>query len=286
MSDDKKPTKPSSGGGGTSASSTTAPCPKKKKCTITSQTVATSPADRTRTKIGVGEEVKLTVSPGPAIWSKSGGGKFSPSSGSHSKVTYTAGDTAESVTITATTSDCSCTISLTVVKPSSWSMKRKSGTNLKHQNGRPECGWKGILYVHPNDVNFYNIKVREKDSKYVTTGSYRTFNNVWHGNYPPPDRVSAWISIIGHSSIDGSNWGGVDTIYSGDSGSAATGTTPPFTVGTGYFPITIQWKVGSGSAKNFPVTRQEHEIFSNGKCESRKGGNTESTMYNDPTTNY
>ncbi len=257
-------------------------------CTITSETVATSPADRARKRIAVGEEVKLTVSPGPATWAiTSGGGTLSPSSGSHTTVTYTAGDTAGSVTITATPSTGgSCTITLTVVAPATWTMKRKSGTNLKHSAGRPDCGWKGIVYVHPDDVNFYNIEIREKDSQAVADGSYSVFNDVWHGNYPLPDRVGPWIPIVSHTDADGSGYGGADSVYSGDPGAARTGAAPPFTVGTMYFPITRQWKVGTGAAHDFAVIRQEHEIFDDGKCESRKAGNTESRMYNDPASNY
>jgi hypothetical protein len=48
----------------------------------------------------------------------------------------------------------------------------------------------------------------------------------------------------------------------------------------------MQWKVGTGAPKDFPVARQEHEIYSTGRCESRKGGNTEHTMYTDPTSGY
>jgi hypothetical protein len=142
------------------------------------------------------------------------------------------------------------------------------------------------MYVHPNDVNFYNIETREKDSKYVGTGSYSGYNGDYHGNYPQPDRVSAWFPITRHSASDGSTDDVPDTIYSGDPGAAVTGAAPPFNIGSGHFPITMQWRVGTGTAKNFPVSRQEDEIFSNGKCESRKGGNTEKTMYNDPTTTY
>src|SRR3989442_3659413 len=51
------PTGPNSGpnktAGGGAADGGSPPCPT--HCTITSQTVATSPADRTRTRIGVGE---------------------------------------------------------------------------------------------------------------------------------------------------------------------------------------------------------------------------------------
>jgi len=258
-------------------------------CTITSKTVATSPANRARTRIGVGEEVELTVNPGPATWKiTSGGGGLSPKRGSHTKVNYTAGDTAESVTITAKGKDCTCTITLTVVEPASWTMKKKSGTNLKHTNKRPDCGWKGIMYVQPKDVNFYNIKTREKDSQMVTNGSYSPFKDVWHGNYPPPDRASAWFPVTRHSTTDGSTDDAPDQIYSGDPGAAATCAAPPFKAGTAHFPITMQWKVGTGSAKDFTVTNQEHEIFgdADGKCESRKGGNTESTKCNDPTSTY
>jgi type VI secretion system secreted protein VgrG len=259
------------------------PCPKPCSCIITSQTVATSPANRARTRIGVGEEVELTVSPGSATWEiTSGTGKLSPKSGA--KVTYTADDTAGSVTITATKPGCSCTITLTVVEPSSWTMKRRSGTNLRHTHGRPDCGFQGTFFIHPNDVNFYRIRFREKDSQAVASGSYSVFNGVWHGNYPLPDRVGPWLAVISHTDADGSQAGGLDNVYSGDPGAGATNASPPFKVGTMHFPITMQWKVGTGIAHDFGAVRQEHEIFADGRCESRKGGLTEQTKHDDPTS--
>ena len=258
-----------------------------KSCTITSKTVATSPADRARTKIGVGEEVDLTVDPAPATWSiTSGSGTLTPNSGSHASVRFTASDKGEDVTITATGSGCSCTITLKVVQPSSWTMKRQPGTNLKHTAGRPDCGWKGIMYFHPDDVNFYRVENREKDSKYVGTGSYQKYTGDYHGNYPPPDRVSDWFALSRHTA-DGSTDDTPDTVYTGLPPIADTGAAPPFKKGSGYFPITLQWRVvGSANVHDFAATRQEDEIFDTGRCESRKGGNTEHTMYNDPASNY
>jgi len=257
-------------------------------CTLASQTVATSPANRARTKIGVGEEVKLTVTGNPATWAiTSGSGTLSPSTGARTSVTFTADDKAQSVTVTATGSGCSCvnTITLTVVRPSSWRMKRKSGTNLKHTNGRPDCGWTGEMYLNPKDVNFYRVEVRELDSEAVCTGSYTPFNGVKHGNYPAPDHASAWLTAGTHTDADGNKVNMIDNIYSGDPGSGATNAAPPFKVGTMYFPITFQWRVkGKATKHNFPVVRQEHEIFANGKCESKKGGNPESCMHSDPTS--
>src|SRR2546425_4139778 len=142
------PTGPNSGpnktAGGGAADGGSPPCPT--HCTITSQTVATSPADRTRTRIGVGEEVDLTVNPAPATWAiTSGSGTLTPNSGSQAKVRFTADDKAGSVTITATGSGCSCTITFTIVAPSDWTMKRQPGTNLNTQEddltaaGRGSC---------------------------------------------------------------------------------------------------------------------------------------------------
>jgi type VI secretion system secreted protein VgrG len=141
------------------------------------------------------------------------------------------------------------------------------------------------MYVHPDDVNFYNIETREKDSKYVGTGSYSGYNGSYHGNYPPPERASDWFPIKRHTA-DGSTDDVPDTIYTGDPSAAVTGAAPPFKVGSGHFPITMQWRVGSGAAKDFPVSRQEDEIFADGRCESRKGGTTEHTMHDDPTSTY
>lgn len=268
--------------------SSTAGC---SNCTITSETLATSPTNRARTKIGVGEEVELTVNPGPATWAiTSGTGSLSPSTGSHTTITFTADDNAGNatmnVTITATGSGCSCTITFTVVAPANWTNKRKAGTNLRHKQYRPDCGWKGIVYLHPNDVNYYNLEVREKDSQYIGNGSYQGYNGDWHGNYPLPDRVGPWIPIVSHTDSDGSGYGGADTIYSGDPGAAVTGAKPPFNVGDGYFPIVRQWRVGTQAAHDFAAIPQEDEIFANGKCESRKAGNTEHTMWDDPTSTY
>ena len=263
-----------------------APAPAKKAVTITSQTVATSPAVRARTRVGVGEEVDLTVSPDPATWTIiSGRGTLTPSAGSVAKVTFAASDAAGSVTIKATAPSGDATITLTVVEPSSWSMERKPGSSLRHTAGRPDCGWKGIMYVHPDDVNFYNIETREKDSQYAGTGSSAGANGTYHGNYPPPDGASDWFPITRHAPGAGSTDDVPDTIYSGDD-PTATGNAPPFNAGSGHFPITMQWRVGTGAPKNFPVRNQEDEVFANGRCEMRKGGNTEHTMYNDAPSMY
>lgn len=278
---------PSQSGAGTCSPGSTATGCVCASAAVTSQTVATSPANRARTRLGVGEEVDLTYSLGSASWTKTGAaGTLSPTSGAQS--TFTAGDAAGTVTITATGGGCTATITFTIVEPNGWSMRRKSGTRLRHVAGRPSCGWKGIKYLHPNDVNFYNLETRELDSLAVATGCYNpSHHDKYHGNYPPPDRAGPWISIVTHTDAGGSGYGGTDTVYSGYPPVAATGSAPPFTTGNYYWPIVQQWRVvGQATVHSFPTVRQEHEIFSDGRCESRKGGNNEHTMYNDPESEY
>jgi hypothetical protein len=176
-----------------------------------------------------------------------------------------------------------------VVEPSRFTM-RKKGRTLEHNNPRPDCGWTGLVYVHPKDVNFYRVQIRELDSQAVTTGSYSGFSGLWHGNYPAPGRASSWLALTSHSESRGSKAAAEDHIYSGDPGSGATdpaapATPPPFNVGTMYFAMTWQWRVvGKATRHNFPSFRQSHRITAPGRCTSSKAGNSESSMYNDPTS--
>lgn len=258
-------------------------------CTIASQTFKSSPADRTRTKVGVGEEVTITVTGNPATWELSGGGTISPSTGTQSSVTFTADKVAGSATITATGSGCSCvnTITFTVVEPSDFTMRRK-GSTLEHNNPWPDCGWTGLIYVHPNDVNFYRVQVRELDSQAVASGCYSgpPFPGAYHGGYPLPDRASPWIALTSHTESRGTKAGSAeDHIYSGYPPSSATGTAPPFTIGNYYWPMTWQWRVrGSTTRHNFPRFRQTHSINAAGRCTSSKAGNSERCLYSAPTS--
>jgi len=251
---------------------------------ITSQTVATSPADRARTTIGVGEEVGLTYSMGAATWARTGaGGTLSTNSGA--STTFTAGDTAGAVTFTATGGGCQATLTLTIVQPSGFTMKRQTGTNLGHTHGRPDCSWFGTMMIHPNNVNFYRLQTRELNSTIVLGGSYNIPSWVGLRHQGPDQSESAYFAMRGHSDAEGTEVALADNIATGDPGAASTGAAVPFTPGTHSFPIDWQWQViGAAAVHNFPAQRQEAEIFTTGRCESRKGGHTESTLFSDATS--
>jgi hypothetical protein len=246
-------------------------------CTITSQTVVTVPADRSRTTIGVGEDVWLTVSPGPATWSVDGEGVFSSDSGT--SVTFRAGRNAGTVVITAVGAGCSCPITFTVIAPSSVSMGRQPDTPIKHTNGRPDCGFLGQLLLQPDTVSFINLEVREKNSHCTADGFFLPFNNCTH--QPAGQTESAWFTMNDCIPGKGTPANLNDNIYSGD-----PGTGPPFTVGTMVFPIDWEYRVWGGPAQALPHFEQRHEVNAAGKCTTSKGGTSVTTNPSDATSSW
>jgi len=264
--------------------------PEAHACTIASETEYQWPTNRSRTRIAVGETLSLSISPDPASWSISTGtGRLRPANGSHMRVRFIAGETRGHVTIIARcATGCESAIDLAIVEPESWTMRRVPGSSLVHKARRPSCGWLGRMFLHPTDVNFGHVETRELDSQYIGTGSFSHGSGEYHGHYPLPDRASEWYPITRYN--DG--WGSTDTsedmIYSGDAGEEFTGSGPPFREGSGYFPITIQWRLrrGPGRIHNLPVKRQSDRISSDGKCTIEKGDHVESTRYDDPSGRF
>ena len=274
--------------------------------TIQSQTVATSPSNRARVKIGVGEEVDLTASQGSSTWAiTSGDGTLTPDSGRHQQVRFTAGESAGNVTITATGNPCTSTITFEVVEPTDFTMRRKSGTRVLHgglnaASGAflnilvPDCGWLGVVCVHPNDVNFYRLRFREQDCRSHANGSYNpSHNNQLHGgpSYTANGGYSSWIPLGRHTEALGSLFGAAgieDNIYSGWSNNVARGSaTPPFIIGYYYWDILCQWKVGRrGAIRNFPVIRQDISLRANGRCTINKAGHSEHADFNSPLQSW
>lgn len=260
---------PSSPAGGASQG-----CP---TCTITSETAVSVPANRARTTIGVGEDVGLTVSPGPATWSVGGEGVLSSNSGT--SVTFRAGRNPGTVVITAVGAGCSCSITFTVIAPSAVFMGRQPNTPLKHTNGRPDCGFLGQFLLRPDTVSFINLEVREKNSRSTADGFYEPFNNCTH--QPEEQTESDWFTMNDCIPGQGTPANLNDTIYSGD-----PGTGPPFTAGTMVFPIDWEYRVWGGPAQALPHFEQRHQVITAGTCTTTKDGTSIATNPSDPTSSW
>jgi hypothetical protein len=147
------------------------------------------------------------------------------SSTSGGTVRLTAGDRAATVTVTAQTASCSCTMVFTVVEPSGAIIEQNPGSNLFHIQGTPSVGFQGLWYITPADVSFEGIVVREKHCAAVCTGYFLPQNGQDH--VPGAD-----LTIGPVTPGKGSLANGTDQIQGADGGIG-----PPYSDGTFTWPI-------------------------------------------------
>jgi hypothetical protein len=216
---------------------------------LTSQTQATFPTPQTRTTVGVGEFVDLTVTggaTGTATWAASPNvGTFTGASGN--MVTYTAPDRAANpVTITATDGG-SATIKLTVVEPSDVVMSRTPQTKGNHTVNTVSVGVVIDVTILPATVSFENIAVSEVDVNAVGTGCAQSFfaqNPTGHGANLSPTGVDRPTSNTSGSKMTGPDL--ADGDFSMKCNGGWSWTIPwQFQVGTGGTPKTFATVVQS-----------------------------------------
>ena len=241
--------------------------------TITSETVATQPANRARLDLGVAEPVTLTFSGASAHWTNaSGQGKLSSTSGK--TVTYTAPITAASgVTIEAqdTVTHATATITFNVlaptqplfeVVPASQATPPPAPSDFHHVQGYPGVGFYANVYLQPDTVSFEYIKVRERDAQFTATGYYSWQNNLWHlTGTSSPLLNPPWTDVRSFVSGKGGLLKLTDDVWSGAQPST---TFPP-----GYIKALIPWEYTSVANPslgpyNFATVTQICELHSDG----------------------
>lgn len=180
--------------------------PSSDPCYISSQTFASEPGNRSRTTIGVGEEITLTCSGDSATWVLSGesGGSLA---GSGKSVTYTAGAVAGTDVITATATGCEADITFYVIAPTQANYQQEPDSTYVHTQYSSNLGYYFYIYLYPDTVNFYNCQYQEFSAvANATLGAY----HCWDDTY-----------------ITGSTWDFVQTVVSG-LGTQCLGITPDF----------------------------------------------------------
>jgi len=136
---------------------------------IVTETVAASPPNRARKTIGVGEEVKLTLLPeglSGVLWNVTeGGGQVSGYTGN--TITFTAPDTEDDVTITASVSDSEFEVSFEILEPSEVLFENKDYflANYNPQgyvnSSNFVLSYLANVYLKPDTVNFYKLELYE-----------------------------------------------------------------------------------------------------------------------------
>lgn len=243
---------------------------------LESQTDATIPSNRTRTKLGVGETVKLTLQPSSLAavsWSLTGKGTLTSRAGN--PITYTAYERAvPAPSITATYKGVSQSVSFTIVEPSAVVIRQKDGTGIWHVYGRPFCGFKGWMYLTPADVSFENVEIFEGSATASCTGYFEYQEGLVHNQSP------AWVSVGSVADGIGSKVDGTDTIQ-GDSDNHT-----PYIDGTFTWPIPWHFRVGSGEGKQFKIVNQVKTIDEFGTLSISKGDTTKSSELYDDDSSY
>jgi hypothetical protein len=241
---------------------------------IETLTIATLPLNRQRRKLGVNEDVFLSLKPtmtSPITWTITGEGQINPITG-HSTV-LTAHERASTPTVMATVGGVSCAVSFVVVEPSGVTMVREPGTNVWHVNGIPSVGFKARPYISPFDVSFVNILIREGMCVGTGVGYYSFYNGRVHED-------GAFAGVIPGDPVRPSKLAAPDLVQSG----AVAG--PPVEAGTFDWPIPWIFRVGNGAEKQFAIVPYHLESDASGKATGSKGGHSESSNLNDPTTDY
>lgn len=130
---------------------------------LKSETVATTPADRARTTLGIGEDVSISTEPPVSVtWSVTGGGTVSPVVGS--STTLIASKSPSTSTVSASSDGHSCDIQFTVIKPNGMncSSDHDIGCGVPGPpNNRIGASTLFNCTVLPTTVSFWRAEFRE-----------------------------------------------------------------------------------------------------------------------------
>jgi hypothetical protein len=195
---------------------------------MTSETVAAQPQDRKRHKLGVGEEVNLTLKPASLptptweLTGTKGTSNLDPLTGITSKLT--AGERACTPIPEATILGKKVKIDFNVIEPSSVSIAKTGGANQTNPLGvQISAQW----YIGPEDVSFTKIEIAEQQCNAVCSGYFNYQQGLLHN--PGSD------APVTNTLVAGKGWlcSGIDGISGGSQG-------PPYSPGT--FTWSIPWK--------------------------------------------
>jgi hypothetical protein len=240
--------------------------------TVTTTTVATQPSDRSRKKLGVGEEVRLTASKS-VQWVLEGEGKLVTNG---VEATFTAGEKASRSKIKVSAAGETKVIDFEVVKPTLIKMKVKTidAPPIERTIEPALVYWPAQVYVLPDDMSFYRIEIYEPwdmSVKAQTSGYFSYQQGELH--FPR-----------GEPMIDGAKIQGTNMVESGfgtkfEKHDNISGATRGMPYTNGEFKWLIPWHYQvSDSVKHYliSVETQRKIIDSTGKLTVSKGSHSES----------
>lgn len=217
---------------------------------LTSETIATVPHNRRRTKLGVGEPVKLTIKPSsvPApVWMLTGTfGNSTINPGSSPTANLTAGERACTPTVEATINLSTIKLDFTVVQPSG--LRARKIRDLNIPAGTQGAAMDLEFTVLPDDVSFNDVEVIEIDKgTQNVTGFFLPFTPAQLKHTPNPN----WFPLS------------VNNTYPDTAGFEGWGTPATWSQGTYEWAIEVRWRVftlESGQGEVLQNITQLHTI--------------------------
>ena len=221
---------------------------------VRSQTVAIQPADRTRTDIGIGEEVRLSTDPSTSVtWTIAGddGQMGALSSASGATTTYTACDRGKGVTINAVRS-CgrSATIALTVVQPNLGTLESPIDISAITPP-TITAGFQATQFMQPANVSFMNCEYRERTCAGLASDLFASDAGQMH------DDTGFWIPLSTTVNAHGTALAGNDTVHT----TMRISRFPHGGTIDGRFHWPIPWSVqvrGGGTNGDYPFDTLHH----------------------------
>ena len=233
---------------------------------LVSQCVATTPTDRSRTNLGVGEQVNLSFNPAPPTtnitWSTTTG-SLAVTNGMTNL--FTAPSNATNATVTVTVGNYPINLNYQIFAPTGYARAQIYGTINAYQTDIAGAGMTNIIWIGPTNVSFINVWMEEVGEVATNATGYFANTNTW-----PDDRLdhgqhgaNIWFQLQ-----PGNIWGDIANSGSCDS---------PWTNGNFTWPIPAAWQVGSA---NSPKTNyiagwsQNFIIDASGTVTVQKFGNS------------
>jgi hypothetical protein len=242
---------------------------------LISQCVATTPSNRARTNIGVGEQVNLYFNPAlpttNITWSVPAG-SLSVTNNSSTNL-FTAPDNATNVTVTATIGSMPVNFYFQVFAPTGVVFVK---LGEKHTQGSLDAGFHAQCILSPTNVSFYNIEISEMNATYTGSGCFAFINGQIHKTWT--QQGAGWLTP------GQNNYLNPEVDYTYVSSVPATGPGP----GTDSCPIPWNYRThgATNDGYNFATLTSSAIATANTCTKSKNGMNSTTFNISDPTVNW
>jgi hypothetical protein len=158
-----------------------------------------------------------------------------------------------------------------VVTPDGAYMER-IGVNLRHVHNTWSVGFRGYVYLTPENVSFTNLELREDSCNATAWGWLSSMNGL-------PHPTGSWRDVGDGNNVKGCKVDVIDEVYSGEKA-----PPPPYAEGDFNWPIPWQYRAPEGSVTTLTIANHHATSDSSGQAVLEKKGASGSRVPSNDTT--